>query len=110
MSATVVRVVQGARERGVGDGRTLWMATCKASAACSHVNNKQEKRCALASLRCSQKRAADKRPGPGAEAQSARFLDTWVLGHTLPPGSYPLLDARALPIIQPPDPEVHTCG
>lgn len=103
-SATVGLVVQGGKERG-GGRWTLWMATCKASAACSHVNNKQEKRCVLASFRCSQKRAADKRPGPGAWAQSAAiFRVPRYLGAPCP-GPYPLLGARALSIIQPPDPE-----
>lgn len=91
-SATVGRVAQGAKERGV-DGRCGWQPA-KPVQLCSHVNNKQEKRSVLASW-----------PAPGAQAQSAvswvpRYQDTWV--H---PGRCPLLGARALPITQLPDPE-----
>lgn len=71
-SATVGRVVQGAKERGGRwtDGRCGWQPL----ELCSHVNNKQEKRRALASFDCSPVSSSI----PATEVQ--RYLDTpWPL-------------------------------
>lgn len=77
-SATVGRVARGAREtkeRGV-DGRCGWQPA-KPLQLCSHVNNKQEKRRALASLRLQpEARGTGSVSSDILGTQVPRYLDT----------------------------------